>query len=399
MAIAVGTPSSLISDNGVGAATVTFSQSMTSGTAYLLALQWFYPGSGPANASISSSVAATVITGPTVVDVLAGNSRLSMFLLQATASGTSTVTITLEGSSTHYLSAGVIPITGLAASPSDVSATANGNGSNDGSTVTTASTTQADTILIGALGLNFVGDSSEAITTPSGMTQDVVQNDSNLKCGFWLGHQILSATGVQSKTWGFTAHSTGINGALWALKADAGGVTLGGGGEISLDQTVSVSGQAATGSVGTLGSASSVAVAITGQSATGSVGSIGYEVSYSITGQAIVSGIGEILSPGVTDVTHAISGVSGTFSIGSLDNTISANVTLTGFSITGSVGDIAAAQDPPSGGTTGNDLGTNVVRISVTGWADIVLRADPAVSDPTEPGYVFSNGKSFNSPT
>ena len=104
-----------------------------------------------------------------------------------------------------------------------------------------------------------------------------------------------------------------------------------------------MSGNSATGQVGTLAPSTETLVALTGVSATGEVGSLGKTASNALSGVSATGQVGT-LTP---TTSKAVSGVSATGQVGSVG--VSASVALTGNAATGQVGSL----NPVSAGSVG----------------------------------------------
>ena len=283
-------------------------------------------------------------------------------------------------------------------------------GSRLASMTTSSSVIDSDELAVAAF---FVGRANKAATniavSGGGYTQQSIRQDSDGFPGGYVGTRTASPSGTVTAAWTFDQYDAATPAfsdvftavvTVRAVTSGGGGtITLSGGGEIQLDHILSPSGYTASGSVGSLFNASNASVEITGNGGATALGTVNTAVVYAVSGFSATSALGTVVSPGANDVTHAVDGFQGTLSLGGLDQSIGSEISLLGFGLTGSIGEVISGDAGPSGVTNGNDNGLNVVRVSVTGWVDIVYRADPSVADPTEPGYQFSNGRSFNSPT
>ena len=283
-------------------------------------------------------------------------------------------------------------------------------GSRLASMTTSSSVIDSDELAVAAF---FVGRANKVSTniavSGGGYTQQSISQDSDGFPGGYVGTRTASPSGTVTAAWTFDqydastpAYSDVFTAIVTVRAVTSGGggtITLSGGGEIQLDHILSPSGYTASGSVGSLFNASNASVEITGNGGATALGTVNTAVVYAVSGFSATSALGTVVSPGANDVTHAVDGFQGTLSLGGLDQSIGSEISLLGFGLTGSIGEVISGDAGPSGVTNGNDNGLNVVRVSVTGWVDIVYRADPSVADPTEPGYQFSNGRSFNSPT
>jgi len=133
------------------------------------------------------------------------------------------------------------------------------------------------------------------------------------------------------------------------------------------DATTSVTGLSATGSIGSVSVAEGVGVPVTGESASGAVGSVGIQVGITVsptgvegtgavgtvtvvairnvdvavTGSEATSALGNVTTS--ADATTSVTGVEGTGAIGSVVTIGDANVSLTGEEATGAVGSVTIA--------------------------------------------------------
>lgn len=142
-------------------------------------------------------------------------------------SGTLTLTMDPNAGSAEYMDAVAIEYSGLATSSTlDKTATNSGTSTNPTSG-TTATTSQADELVIAALAVDS-GSGNVGINTPSGYTNRMREQNSSTYIGGSCDEKIVAATGTQSADWGtLLITPTAWSACIAAYKAAGGG---GGGG-------------------------------------------------------------------------------------------------------------------------------------------------------------------------
>lgn len=188
----------------------------------------------------------------------------------------------------------------------------------------------------------IVGGTSGSITLFwIGATEQEQSNDTNVAI---TGNAATGSPGslAPSAASGLTGNSgTGGLGALAvAVSIALTGVSgTGSVGNLSPTASVALSGNEATGSPGSLTSSSVQSVAITGNTGTGSPGTLSPAASFALSGNQATGAVGSLTSSSVQSV--ALTGNAGTGAVGSLS--VDASFALTGNAATGQVGSLTSS--------------------------------------------------------
>jgi hypothetical protein len=214
MAISV-VQSKAVNNSGSGATvSQTYTSTPTSGNTLVV-----ITGLGVASGSPTCTVTSTGHTW--TQDATQASGDVIVWIHRATSIGTNpTITSTLSGSQ-QWLAQIVIELSGVLTSSSPLDKSAGGAGtSNAPLTGTTATTSQADEIVIVGM-TNTSGDNPESVTAGSGYTKTAEMNNGSVQTCYGE-YKILSATGAQQA--GFsTADSPRWAIVLVTYKADTGG--------------------------------------------------------------------------------------------------------------------------------------------------------------------------------
>jgi hypothetical protein len=245
---------------------------------------------------------------------------VGVYWLQSANSGSHTVTWTGANSGkTNWSLIEYTPLTAV-----DVVGTGahtNGTPTSLGASVTTTFATDA---VFGVFCLSgYNGMANNAITDPpAGWTSIYAQQDTATNRGAEFCYKETSSAGSESATWNFTADS---------LSGDANSILV----SFRRASGISLTGNAGTGSVGTVSPTASKA--LSGHAGTSSAGSVSPAVSKALTGNAGTGGVGTV----APSASKGITGNSSTGSVGSVAP--AASVGLSGGSGTGSAGSVGPA--------------------------------------------------------
>jgi hypothetical protein len=154
------------------------------------------------------------------------NSRTRVYLYDcvvATSSGTFTVQLNNVQSSGNYIAWTAVEHSGAHATPFDVAATGTGANLATSTSATTATTSQADELVVVVIGsANNISENYS--DPPSGYTSRSVHQNSATVIGHQSSDTIVSATGAQSVTWTHAANTAGGSCcAIVTYKAAGGG--------------------------------------------------------------------------------------------------------------------------------------------------------------------------------
>ena len=155
---------------------------------------------------------------------------------------------------------------------------------------------------------------------------------------------ISDASGTNTVTYLSIKDSNATGGAVFdasdATNVNAGNNT----GWTGLSTSLALTGQSATGSVGTVTTSQAVSNALTGDSAAGSTGTIttSQAVSKTLTGVAATGSVDTVTTSQA--VSNALTGVSAQGAVGTVTTSQAVSNALTGVQATGSVGTVTAAQ-------------------------------------------------------
>lgn len=143
----------------------------------------------------------------------------------AVASGSFTITIAYTDASGNYVAAEVSEHTDLSGAALDITITNASNSTTaNASTGASASTTQANELIVTTCALDTPDSTCNFTTATTGYTNRARENDSGTYCGFSSDEKYVTSAGVQSADW--THDHTGQEGwtaALATYKVPAGG--------------------------------------------------------------------------------------------------------------------------------------------------------------------------------
>lgn len=305
--------------------------------------------------------------GATALSVVASTqlngAQIEIWAAYSVPAGTNDVVWTAD-TQTNAIAMSAAEIERVVAAPQDKLMTATGT-STTPSSGSTAATTWADEILLGAIATEGPdGDApgtwdspfiaGQRLGTTAGASPDLNITVSD-------GYRIVAEIGA------YAASKTGITSRDWAAAI----LTLRGGNPTAPSTAIGLAGTAATSAAGTLGPA--VSLAITGVASSGAVGSVGVQIGGDLNlalGGVVGSGSAGTVIPGIavtlTGVsatgavgsvvpTQVLAGVSATGAVGTVVAQIGGdvNIPLTGVASTGSVGSVTPPRTVALAGAAG----------------------------------------------
>ena len=207
----------------------------------------------------------------------------------------------------------------------------------------------------------------QAATAWSGTIASELRYYNNQLPDFGASVTVVEGTGVSFAVTGESATGS------------VGSVTVAG------DAVTSVTGLSATGSIGSVSVAEGVGVPVTGESASGAVGSVTIEtgINVSPTGVEGTGGVGTVTVVAIRNVDVAVTGSEATGAVGTVTVAVSTIANVTGLEAAGSVGSVTV-QESVSFSVTG------VESTSAVGSASIIADANISASGLQATGAVGS---------